>query len=375
MAIIVLRRAVLACSFPGLAPTGPSHASVPNSDVIFVPFSEVNNSARVSDMEQTSTSLTVIHKSTRLALPSPPPIVAAAGQAGSFAWDEFFSGQIRNSRTRAAYLHAVRRFLTWVEPHAPSLDRITPGMIGAYFSQYTGSLPTKNLHLAALRAFFNVLVNRHVVILNPAATVRGERYQAIEGKTPEIPRDQARALLASINGHAPAARRDKAIIATLIYTATRGGAVAGLRLRDLTSDGSQYSLRFAEKGGKSRSIPVRHDLQLILLAYLDTFDWQSQPGDSPLFRSIPGRTGLLTDRAISNVDVCRIVKRRLLDAGLPMHFSPHSFRVTTLTDLLLHGVPLEDAQYLAGHADPRTTRLYDRRQRRVTRNTVERISI
>jgi hypothetical protein len=36
---------------------------------------------------------------------------------------------------------------------------------------------------------------------------------------------------------------------------------------------------------------------------------------------------------------------------------------------------LEDVQYLAGHADPRTTRLYDRRQRTVTRNIVERISI
>jgi hypothetical protein len=38
-------------------------------------------------------------------------------------------------------------------------------------------------------------------------------------------------------------------------------------------------------------------------------------------------------------------------------------------------VPLEDVQYLAGHADPRTTRLYDRRKKQVTRNIVERISI
>ena len=54
---------------------------------------------------------------------------------------------------------------------------------------------------------------------------------------------------------------------------------------------------------------------------------------------------------------------------------PHSFRVATITDLLTQGVPLEDVQYLAGHADPRTTRLYDRRQKKVTRNIVERISI
>jgi integrase/recombinase XerD len=39
------------------------------------------------------------------------------------------------------------------------------------------------------------------------------------------------------------------------------------------------------------------------------------------------------------------------------------------------GVPLEDVQYLAGHSSPRTTRLCDRRQKKVTRNIVERISI
>ncbi len=74
-------------------------------------------------------------------------------------------------------------------------------------------------------------------------------------------------------------------------------------------------------------------------------------------------------------DMSRMVKRRMRKAGLPSRLSPHSFRVATITDLLAQGVPLEDVQQLAGHADPRTTRLYDRRQRRVTRNIVERISI
>ena len=53
-----------------------------------------------------------------------------------------------------------------------------------------------------------------------------------------------------------------------------------------------------------------------------------------------------------------MVKRRLRDAGLPLRLSPHSFRVTAITDLLTQGIPLEDVQYLAGHAEPRTTGLY-----------------
>jgi len=71
----------------------------------------------------------------------------------------------------------------------------------------------------------------------------------------------------------------------------------------------------------------------------------------------------------------QMMKRRLKDAGLPNVFSPHSFRVAVVTDLLKQDVPLEDVQYLAGHSSPITTRIYDRRKKRVTRNIVERISI
>jgi site-specific recombinase XerD len=324
-------------------------------------------------MNEDSSAIMILNRTGEVTRPDLPSLIQAAG--ASFAWDEFFAGVIRNRHTRMAYLHAVRKFLAWVEPTGCPLKRISPGMVGAYFDQHPGSLPTKKLHLAALRAFFDLLVTRHVLILNPAATVRGERYVAVEGKTPEITREQARTLLNSIDTASPIGRRDKAIIATLIYTAARAGAVAHLKLQDFVWDGTQYSLRFLEKGGKSRLIPVRHDLQGYLLNYLLSFDWQEEDRKSVLFRSGYGRTGKLTERPLRNIDICRMVKRRLRDAALPTHLSPHSFRVATVTDLLQQGIPLEDVQYLAGHADPRTTRLYDRRQQRVMRNTVERISI
>jgi integrase/recombinase XerD len=326
-------------------------------------------------MDPESKELMIVKEPGVAVAPRVPRLIAAAHPSASFAWDEFFGGMIRNRHTRAAYLHAIRKFLAWAEATAGSIDRITPGMVGAYFDDHPGSVPTKKLHLAAIRALFDVLVNRHVIVLNPAATVRGERYENVEGKTPEISRDHARVLLKSIDASKAVGRRDKAIIAMLIYTAARAGAIANLRLKDFMWDGTQYALRFLEKGGKSRSIPVRHDLQADLLAYLESFSWQSEPSDAPLFRSAIGRAGILTSRHLRNIDICRMVKRRLVDAGLPTHLSPHSFRVATVTDLLTQGVALEDVQYLAGHADPRTTRLYDRRQKQVTRNTVERISI
>jgi integrase/recombinase XerD len=249
-------------------------------------------------------------------------------------------------------------------------------MVGRYFSQHPGSTPTRKLALAALRALFDVLVQRHVMVLNPAASVRGEKYQAIEGKTPAITIEQARTLLASIDTCTMMGKRDKAVISILMFTAARVGAVTQLKCNDFIFDGEQWVLRFDhEKGGKSREIPVRHDLQKTILDYLAAAGLEALPNESPLLLSAAGRTGRLTTSPLSSLDIYRIVKRRLHNAGLPTRLSPHSFRVTAITDLLSQGVPLEDVQFLVGHSDPRTTRLYDRRQQKVSRNIVERISI
>ena len=321
--------------------------------------------------------------------PGLPLLVERAGGAARFAWDEFFYAEHHNPHTQAAYQRAVRRFLAWVEGQGVELVGITPGMVGQYLVSLGGSAAKRNQHLAALRGFFDRMVQRHVVILNPAASVSGVKDQVIEGKTPEITLEQARTLLGSIKVAKTAKNdqgeeveitlavglRDRAILATLAYTICRAGAVAKLRLGDFHHDGSQCVLRFSEKGGKSREIPVRYDLECHIRAYLDAAGIGAENKDRPLFRSTLGKTKRLTGNPLTTKDVCRMVKRRLKDAGLPSRLSPHSFRVTGITDLLTQGVPLDDVQYLAGHSSPRTTKLYDRRQKKVTRNIVERISI
>ena len=81
--------------------------------------------------------------------------------------------------------------------------------------------------------------------------------------------NRLRTLLNSVDTGHVVGLRDRAILATLAYTICRAGAVAKLRLRDFQHDGTQYVLRFQEKGGKSREIPVRHDLEGHIRAYLD----------------------------------------------------------------------------------------------------------
>ncbi len=177
---------------------------------------------------------------------STPRLVEEAGGNARFAWKELFSAELRNPHTRRAYLHAVRQFLDWCESHRLELRQITPGWLGTYYDELHSSIPTKKQHLSALRCFFDRLVLRHAVPLNPASSVRGERYQLAEGKTPEITVDQERALLKSIRPRGVEGLRDKAIVATLIYTAARIGAVAGLTVGSFAQDGGQWFLRFLE---------------------------------------------------------------------------------------------------------------------------------
>jgi site-specific recombinase XerD len=302
-------------------------------------------------------------------------LIEEAGNAARFAYEEFFEGEISNPHTRRAYHHAVHSFLGWCEARQLELGRISPADVGRYFSEHRGSIPTKKLHLAALRCFFDKLVVRHVVVLNPAASVRAERYQVVEGRTREITVEQARTLLKSIALDSLLGLRDRAVIGILIYTAARVGAVAKLSLKDFFYGGDQWCLRFLEKGGKSREIPVRHDLQEFILNYLDAAGIRDEAKERPLFRTVIRKTKQFTSNGMTAGDMTRMLKRRLKAAGLPQHLSPHSFRVTTITNLLEQGVGLEEVQRLAGHADPRTTRLYDRRDKKISRNIVERISI
>lgn len=71
----------------------------------------------------------------------------------------------------------------------------------------------------------------------------------------------------------------------------------------------------------------------------------------------------------------RMVKRRAEAAGVFGGICNHSFRGTGITNHLENGGSLSEAQRMAGHADPRTTRLYDRRDRKISRGEVERITI
>lgn len=303
-----------------------------------------------------------------------PPVLRRAGAAACFAADEFFSARISNPETRRAYARAVRWFLDWCEQEHLELARVTPGLAGRFLDELPYKAPTKNQALAALRHFFDVLVSRHAVLLNPFQSVRGIKHNPLDGKTPEITISQARELLASFDLSTHVGLRDRALFGTMITTGCRIGALARLRVGDLSDTSHGRVFRFREKNGKERDIPVRSDLDGWIQEYMQADLFTDAPPDSPLWL-YGNRWGGLKSRALRPAGIRALLKRRLRGAGLPGNLTPHSFRVMVVTALLEQAVPVEEVQRLVGHSHPSTTQLYDRRTRRITRSIVERIPV
>jgi integrase/recombinase XerD len=312
-----------------------------------------------------------------------PTIVREAGPGAEYAYADFFKAKISNSNTRKAYKRAVDRFLGWCQLRGLELRRVTSFVVGDYVEHHLVdkdghplSAPSKKQHLAGLRHFFDNQQMYHGVGINPASSVRGPKYSARQGKTPAFDDRQVRTILDSIDARDVVAIRDKTLLMILAYTAARAGAVAKLRTMDYVTDGRSWSFHFGEKGGKLHHVPARHDLQVQMELYLEVAGLEGRSDKTPLFRTAKRKKRELTDRGLNGNDLLRIVKRRLKGAGLPEGaFCCHSFRATTATNLLKQKVAREQVQYLLGHSDARTTDLYNRTEKEVTRNIVERISL
>ena len=159
----------------------------------------------------------------------------------------------------------------------------------------------------------------------------------------------------------------------MVYSFARVSAAVGMRVEDYAQRGKRCWLRLQEKGGKHHEVPAHHNAIDYLDAYVEAAGIGADK-KSPLFRTV-GRRGELTVGKMTRNDALRMVKRRARRAGLPADICCHTFRATGITAYLENGGTIENAQAIAAHESPRTTKLYDRTSDDITLDEVERIII
>ena len=306
-----------------------------------------------------------------------PRVIAGAGDAAARRFLEFFAATIRNKNTRMAYYRAADLFFAWCDRHhIGELADIEPLHVAAYIEGLlkTMSKPTVKQHLAAIRMLFDWLVTGQIVATNPAHSVHGPKHVVKRGKTTVLTAEQTRELLDSIDTSTLVGLRDRALISVMTFAFARIGAVVAMRVDDYYPEGKRWWVRLHEKGGKRHEMPAHHNLEAYLDAYI-TAAGIREDGKTPLFRSAAGRTDKLTDKPMHRTDAYRMIQRRAAELGMKIRIGCHTFRATGITAYLEGGGTLENAQLMAAHESPRTTKLYDRTGDEITLDEVERITI
>jgi integrase/recombinase XerD len=294
---------------------------------------------------------------------------------------DFFTSTLRNKNTRRAYYKAACRFSEWCESvGVGELARVKPLHVASYIEWLALpapagqglAKPSVKQHLAGLRMLFDWLVVGHVMEHNPAHAVRGPKHVVHKGRTSVLDREEARALLAVIDTGSLTGLRDRALIATMIYTFARVGAVLQMNVGDYFTQGRRGWVRLHEKGGKEYEAPCHHKLEILLDAYLAA---AGIAGDAagPLFRTTGRSTG--TAHRLGQSDAYRMIQRRARQAGIATKIGNHSLRATGITDYLKSNGSLSEARKMANHADSRTTQLYDRRGDEASLDEYEKVGI
>jgi integrase/recombinase XerD len=328
----------------------------------------------MSDLVPTKAARTAVSISGSAVIPA---AIAGAGERAVRRFLEFFAATIRNRNTREAYYRATCSFFAWIEQRGiGELADIEPMHVSLHIEtlQATAAKPTVKQHLAAIRMLFDWLVVGQILATNPAHSVRGPKHVVRRGKTPFLTEDQARRLLAGLDLSTVVGLRDRAVIGMMTYSFARIGAVVGMRVEDYYPQGKRTWVRLHEKGGKQHEMPVHHKLEIFLDEYIAAAGI-ADDDNGPLFRTAIGKTGTLTDKPMHRIDAYRMIRRRTAEAGYKIKLGCHTFRATGLTAYMEAGGTLENAQVMAAHESPRTTKLYDRTSDEITLDEVERIAI
>lgn len=314
--------------------------------------------------------------------PPLPTVVLHAGPQASKRYFEFFTVTIRNEHTRSNYFRACRVFFDWCEERHLALESIEPIHVAAYIESRAKSEDPKwrlsktsiKQHASALRMMFSYFTEKGVLTYNPAREVKTEKVRRTVGTTPAFEVDDVAKLLASFDTSHVVGLRDRALVGVMAFGFSRISAIVNLRVRDYVQQGRRAFIRTHGKGGVEVDIPVHHQLAEYLDAYLEAAGI-AEDKNGYLFRSTRGKTKQLTTEPMSRVDAWKMVQRRLEAAGIGgrIGYGCHSFRATCGTNFLTNGGELEVCQMLMGHADSRTTKLYDRRALKATLADIERI--
>ena len=214
-------------------------------------------------------------------------------------------------------------------------------------------MTTQAYHLIALRGFLKYLTKRGIKTLDPVLVElpRTHRPQVTFLHVDEIER-----IFAEIPLDTETGLRDRAIMELLFSSGLRVSELIGLNKDHVNLERKEFMVR--GKGQKDRPVFISDAAADAVSDYLaerhDSLPalFLNNSRNTPL-QGTSGDYRRLTPRSIQ-----RIIEKYVRAAGITKHVTPHTFRHSFATDLLMNGADLRSVQSLLGHSNISTTQIY-----------------
>ena len=278
---------------------------------------------------------------------------------------EWFAN-LDNQATRRAYENALGDFMRFTGiAKAEEFRTVTRAHVIAWRDDLAKrglSGMTVRHRLAALSSLFEYLCERNAVTHNPVKGVKRPPVESYEGKTPALGDHQARTLLGAPEGDTLKSKRDRALLATLLYHALRRDELCRLTVKDCKHERRGVAhLKIHGKGGKTRYVPLHPAASGLIGDYLEAAGHGADVTGA-LFRPTRNNCTGVLDKALTPDAVYKIV--RGLSGALGFQIGAHALRATAATNALDHQADIAKVQEWLGHANIATTRIYDHRKTR-----------
>jgi len=254
------------------------------------------------------------------------------------AVERFLASPKLSEATRRAYRVDVEEFARWLGRHATPVEAVDIRVLADYAAELGRARPRKlapatiGRKLAAVRSFLRFTLGPARV---PDASLAPRRPRRL----PDTPRAaEVEAALDSLNGEAPLALRNRALVELVYSAGLRSAEAVGLDLADVEFEQEQVHVR--GKGGKERAVPLGEEAAHWLARYLrEARPKLARGAENAFFLSARGR--------------------RLDTSTLRRVFAhPHRLRHAFATHLLEGGADLRTIQELLGHSSLSTTQMY-----------------
>ena len=254
----------------------------------------------------------------------------------------------RSENTRQAYRRDIAQWAQWCADCDVQPLQARRAHVDAWARtlESAGNRPaTVARKLGAVASFYRYCVTQGLLDASPTTHVArprtGEGYVEL---TPALDADELAQLVAVAT-----APRDRALVLTLVLLGLRVSEALTLNLDGRAIVRGHSTVLVPGKGGRVDRLAVPP----LLVAALTDLAAAEGRSTGPVFATPDGARW---NRHQANRALARLGRH----AGLARTLRPHTLRATCITRALDLGATLRDVQDHARHADPRTTRRYDR---------------